>query len=378
MREEGTTPPPAGGSAAGAPSTGTKLLFWFILSALSVFFAEVVSGSYPMAFLNPFNPADVWGYLVLMPLYGLHLLILASVVFWKGRPKFYALFLAGCIFGLYEAYITKVLWAPHWGAVWTVGGVAVVELFVIALFWHPFMSFIIPLVAGEAVLTSSTEALDGMPARMRRWLTSKRIALVFILFAAWAGTTHGGQAPFALHALLSSIVSAGFLLGLVYLWKRTKAGRAYTLRSLLPSPRQAAVLLVPLLFIYFVFALGAFPELIPGVAGQAPIWALYGALFALLFLAIRRSGSDRMPVFPLVRPRIGWRWLGAFFGVFTAVSVLWNLTGLGVLVLVLSWFPGMFIGAFFLVWSAREALGGTAKIYKKEGHPLSAQGAAGR
>jgi len=347
---------------ADIPPVRTKLFFWFILSAFSVFFAEVVSGSYPMAFFNPFNPADIWGWVAILPLYGLHTLVLASVIFSGGRPKFYALFLAGAIFGLYEAYITKVLWHPGWGAVWFVGGVAVVELFVIALFWHPFMSFIVPLTAGEATLTDSTEIFDGMPAWMRRWLTSKNIVAIFILFAAWAGIVHGGQAPFALHTLLSSLVSAGFLLGLVYLWRRTTAGRRYSMRSLLPSLRQAAVLLVPLLAIYVIFGFGVFPERIPGVWGQAPIWALYGILFALLHLAIGRSGTDTIPVFPLVRPHIGWKWMLVFFGVFTAASVLWNLTGLSVLVLVLSWFPGAFIGAYFALWSAREALAGTANI----------------
>ncbi len=347
---------------ADIPPLRTKLFFWFILSAFSVFFAEVVSGSYPMAFFNPFNPADIWGWMAILPLYGLHTLVLASVIFTGGRPKFYALFLAGAIFGLYEAYITKVLWNPGWGAVWYIGGVAVVELFVIALFWHPFMSFIIPLAAGEATLTSSTEILDGMPAWMRRWLTSKNIAAVFVLFAAWAGIVHGGQAPFPLHTILSSLISAGFLMGLVYLWKWTTAGRTYSMRSLLPGPRQAAVLLVPLLAIYLIFGFGIFPDRIPGAIGQAPVWALYGLLFALLYIAIRKSNTDTVPVFPLVRPRIGWKWMAVFFGVFTAASVLWNLTGLSVLVLVLSWFPGMFIGAYFLLWSARETLAGTANI----------------
>lgn len=363
---------------AGIPSLKTKLFFWFILSAYSVFFAEVVSGSYPMAFFNPFNPADVWGWIALMPLYGLHTLVLASAVFSWGRPKFYALFLAGAIFGLYEAYITKVLWHPGWGAVWIVGGVAVVEIFVIALFWHPFMAFIIPLSAGEATLTGSTEIVDGMPAWMRRWLTSRNIAIVFLLFAAWAGMTHGGQAPFALHTLLSSLISAVFLLGIVYYWKRRTTGRVYSMRSLLPTPRQAVLLLLPLLAIYLLFGIGMLPNRIPGIWGQAPIWAFYVALFALLYIAVRKSNSDTMPVFPLVRAVIGWKWMALFFGVFTAVSVLWNLTGLSVLVLILSWFPGAFIGAYFISWSAKEALSGTVNINKRGEYPVPAQGAMGR
>ena len=150
------------------------------------------------------------------------------------------------------------------------------------------------------------------------------------------------------------------------------------MRSLLPDLRQATVLLVPLLGIYLIFGFGVFPDRIPGVLGQALIWALYGLLFALLYLAVRKSNTDTVPVFPLVRPRIGWKWMAVFFGVFTAASVLWNLTGLSVLVLVISWFPGAFIGAYFITWSAQKALAGTAKIYKRGGHPVSAQDATGR
>ena len=365
-------------TVADIPSLRTKLFFWFILSALSVFFAEVVSGSYPQAFFNPFNPADIWGWAALMPLYGLHTILLAAAVFGGGKPKFYALFLAGVIFGLYEAYITKVLWNPGWGAVWTVGGVAVVELVVISFFWHPFMSFIIPLSAGELVFTRSTEIVDGMPAWMRRWLSSKKIAAAFILFAAWAGMTHGGQAPFMLQTLLSSLISAAFLLGLLIFWKRHTSGKAYTMRSLLPDGRQAAFLLVPLLAIYPVFGIGMLPQRLPALASQAAIWALYGALFVLLYLAIRRTNRDPEPVFPLVRPGLGWKWILIFFATFTAVSVLWNLTGLSVLVLVLSWFPGVFLGSYFILWSAREALAGTVNINKKGEYPVPAQGAMGR
>ncbi len=363
---------------ADIPSLRSKLFFWFILSAFSVFFAEVVSGSSPLPFFNPFNPADIWGWIALMPLYGLHTIVLASVVFSGGKPRFYALFLAGAIFGLYEAYITKVLWHPGWGAVWTVGGVAVVELVVIAFFWHPFMSFIIPLTAGETVLTGSREIVDGMPAWMRRWLTSRNIVTVFILFAVWAGLTHGGTAPSMLQTFLSCLISAGFLLGLVHVWKKRTGAKSYSMRSLLPTRTQLAALMVPLLAIYIVFGAGILPQRIPGLFSQAVIWAIYGILFTLLYLAIRRTNTDLDPVHPLVRPRIGWKWMLAFFGVFSVSSVVWNPTGLSVLVLVLSWFPAIFIGLYFLSWSAKEALAGMVKINKRGDYPVPAQGATGR
>ena len=90
------------------PSRKDKIFFWLILSALSTFFAEVISGS----FIFPFT--TVWGWIGVIPLYGLHLLVIGYWVF-RGRPKLWLLFIGGVIFGLYEAYITKVLWIPTWG-----------------------------------------------------------------------------------------------------------------------------------------------------------------------------------------------------------------------------------------------------------------------
>lgn len=55
---------------------------------------------------------EALGILAIMPLYTLHILVLSYVVFNIGRPRFYTLLSAGIIFGMYEAYITKVLWSP--------------------------------------------------------------------------------------------------------------------------------------------------------------------------------------------------------------------------------------------------------------------------
>lgn len=335
------------------PSAGLKLLFWFILSAFSVFFAEVVSGSSPFPFFSPFDLSALWGWFVLMPLYGLHTLVLASVVFNWGRPRFYAIFLAGVIFGLYEAYITKVLWGPPWGApIVVVGGVAVVELAVISLFWHPFLSFVVPLSAAETALTSSREVIDGYPAGIKR-LLAKRGWTLFVLFALWAGLNHGGAG--ILSASLSALISMAFLLVLILIWKTSTAGTSYPIRSLLPDKRQAVILAVPLVIIYIVLGVGINPQRIPGIAAQAPIWAMYAVVFGLLILAVRRSRTDSGDG-PVLRPVMNWKHLLIFAAIFTAASAVSGLSGLSLFVLVATWFPAVGIGVGFLVWSAREAL----------------------
>ena len=330
-----------------------KLFFWFILSAFSVFFAEVVSGSYPFPFFNPFKPWDMWGWLVLMPLYGLHTLVLASVVFNYGKPRFYALFLAGAIFGLYEAYITKVLWDPPWGApVVSLGGVAVIELVVISLFWHPFMSFVIPLTAAETGLTGSGEILDGLPANIKR-LFAKRGLVLFFIFSLWAGANHGGAG--LVSATFSALISVGFLLALIRVWENRTRGMKYPLRALLPDRRQTRYLLSALIALYVVGGAAIYPQRIPGVASQAPIWALYALTLGLLVLAIRRSRTDGIPG-PHLGPALGRRHLLAFAVVFTVASAVSGFFGLSVVVLVMSWFPGFALGLAFYVWSAWNIL----------------------
>ena len=118
-------------------------LFWLILAALSTFFAEVFSGS------DMFPYFSAWGLLVVVPLYGLHTILLAHLVYRVKKPRFSSLVFAGMIFGLYEAYLTKVLWAPPWGNPVMIAEFAPVETLVLVFWWHCWFSFIIPLLVAS-------------------------------------------------------------------------------------------------------------------------------------------------------------------------------------------------------------------------------------
>ena len=87
-------------------SNKMRFLLLFLLSITSVFFAEVLSGStkYPLY--------DIWGILVVIPLYGLHTILLLYIIYkFVGNQKilFSTMYFGGVLFGLYEAYLTKVL-----------------------------------------------------------------------------------------------------------------------------------------------------------------------------------------------------------------------------------------------------------------------------
>jgi len=81
-------------------SKGLKYTLLLLLSLTSVFFAEVIAGS------SKFPLYDFWGIIVVIPLYGLHTIILLYIIkrYLKNRKVMFAtLYFAGTIFGLYEA-----------------------------------------------------------------------------------------------------------------------------------------------------------------------------------------------------------------------------------------------------------------------------------
>ena len=122
-----------------------------------MFFAEALSGSSVLWFLQP------WGWIVTLPLYMFHALLLLNLAMIFKRSSLTSLYLWGVIFGLYESWITKVVWAGYMNgspAVGTIFGFAIVEAPLIVLFWHPVMSFIMPILTFQ-VLSGQKKLLPG-------------------------------------------------------------------------------------------------------------------------------------------------------------------------------------------------------------------------
>ncbi len=268
-----------------------KFLYWVLLGALSVFFAEVVSGSSSYAFFT------AWGLMAVLPLYGLHILFLAWLVFRPGRSvTLPALFLAGAMFGLYEAYITKVLWDPTWGSHgMSLGGLYVMQTAVLVLYWHPLMAFIVPVVVGETLFTSSRESLQSLP----RWLRGSHrdsggSAWLAGALGVFCGISKALNAQSPLEGLASAASALGVLLLLAILWRRTGWSGA-RFRDLLPSRGEAVGVGVLLGLLYLVMGAGIRPEALPrALVPHLSVWILYSILIALLIRVTRRSiGESR-------------------------------------------------------------------------------------
>ena len=324
------------------PSTSTKILFWIILGCLSTFFAEVISGSYPYPFTT------FWGLLFVYPLYTLHILVLVTVIYRYGKPSFSNLFVAGCIFGMYEAYITKVLWSPPWAPdAFRIGGIAVSELLVIAFFWHPFMSFIIPVIVG-GMLNSTRPLIHGLPRRWHGILMRKETKALIVL-AVWAGLIQGSQIPFP--DVLISIIIGFIVIGiLIWLFKRKVSIRRYEFHELLPKKKGLKTLLV-MLYLYYAITIFIFsPEKIPGLIPQTFTWSIYMFLFALLYMGLKKSGKAIIET--KWSPQIDNGNITKLFVIYVMIAVLVSVSGLGLIFLLISWIIWGTIAVYSLAYSS--------------------------
>jgi hypothetical protein len=332
------------------PSRRLRLFFWVILGAFSVFFAEVTVGSSMFPFFEPFSV------LVTCPLYALHILVLAAIVLRHPRPLFASLFFAGALFGLYEAYITKVLWSPPWNEKPVmVGGVAIIETMMLVLFYHALMAFVVPLVAAERLLTSSGQVTAALKPRLARWIDERWFTVVF---AATCGVVQTANSPSILHTIGSTISTSGFVLVLVLLWKRVTRGRLYSLSELLPRGRELGVLVFLLATQYIGLGILLRPEKLPGIVPQANIWGCYGVFILLLVLSLKRQAAQVDAAAPECRTPLSWkRWL-LFAVVFSLPSTAFQSLAvfLKIPIFVVLWVGGIVVGWVLLVVSVIRTL----------------------
>ena len=122
-------------SFGSSPQKRIKIISFLLVGTLSVFFTEVFAGSSPLWFI------DSWGIFMVFPLYSMHLIFFLNVAFRIKRTSLGHLYLLGVLIGLYESWITKVLWAGYPGAeaplMGTFLGIAILEFSVLVFFWHP-------------------------------------------------------------------------------------------------------------------------------------------------------------------------------------------------------------------------------------------------
>jgi len=330
------------------PPFFTRLFFWLILGLFSTFFAEVVSASSPFVFFTPFGLVGTY------PIYLLHTLVLGTLVIRRSRQvSLQALYFAGGIFGLYEAYITKVLWSPPWDTTTLhVAGISVLDTVVLVGFWHAFMSFIVPLFAGELFLLRSNKLMRCLPEKWQAFL--RRPAGVWVLagvIGLWQGIAAGQ------YAVVSALANALVLLVFIFLWQRLTRGRAYDWQDLLPNRIEWLVLLALLAGYYLVFGFNVRADAVPGLGGQLTIWVMYAIWGTLLWLALRVAPTEAEPIEPAFTIPPVRTWLKFMLG-FGLISLVVSLLVLPVRNVAFGaiWAVVLLAGAVALVWMTVSVL----------------------
>ena len=130
------------------PAGPLRVLFARALIGVIVLIgAEVLSGaSLPLGLWHP------WTILVTYWLYFAHFFFFTTLAVRTGRTSLPSLYLWGVLFGLYESWITKVIWHGYAGdgklAMGSIGPYGFSEISMV-FFFHPMMSFVLPLTVAS-------------------------------------------------------------------------------------------------------------------------------------------------------------------------------------------------------------------------------------
>ena len=224
---------------------------------MSMALAEVLSMNDPIPWSHPM------GYLLGYPVYGLHILVLGGLLYRFGRVRLVTIMCYGGLFGLYEAYLTKMVWTSLGTALSAqIGGVHLLETLLLVFSFHPVMSFLLPLIIAELFMTRSERPVCGTFPFLR-----SRIGIFtsVIVLAVWLGLVmgsnlpkHGGRTAFG--APVVAIIVVGTLSAI---WLLIFKGNRFSIRDLLPRGKGLWILAALLLLVYLVYSPLMHPEAIP-------------------------------------------------------------------------------------------------------------------
>jgi hypothetical protein len=274
---------------------GAAVVFARLLVGLIVFIcAEVFSGaSLGMGLWHP------WTLLLTYWLYFAHFFLLTTLAVRTGRTSLSSLYLWGVLFGLYESWITKVIWSGYNGdgkfAMGHIGPYGFSEISMVFIY-HPVASFILPL-AVACLLCPPLRRLFPDLAWFTRKTWGARIVQVYLVFsfAPTMAMNSGGTRNLALNLLFAIIL----LLALLRLARPALSSSDG--RPIVAFGRRGfAGLCVYLALLYAVGYVALRPEGRPSVGVQLFTFVFYGLAIAGLWLhrktraaAARSRGSRR-------------------------------------------------------------------------------------
>jgi hypothetical protein len=314
----------------------SRVLFARLLIGIIVLiFAEVFSGSS----LRPglWNP---WTIAVTYWLYFAHFFFFTTLAVRTGRTSLSALYLWGVLFGLYESWITKVIWNGYGGdGTFVMGHIGPYGFSEISMvfFYHPLVSFILPLAVACLLCPPLRRLFPDLA-----WFTGKtrgaRVVLIYLVlsFATVMGMNSGGPVNLGLNLALA----------LILLWVLLRLARP----ALAASDGRLIVAFdrpgffaqcIYLVLLYGVSYIAIRPEGLPSIGVQLFTFVFYGLAIAGLRVHRKREPlrEDGIPFQQRELRLVVWSFIGLL-----ALAFVLSILGLNpVLVL--------FIALNFIVWT---------------------------
>lgn len=279
-------------------STGKKgqWIFFLLIGVLSMLYAELFSGASQIWYL------DIWSLLVTFPLYLVHMLFFLALAFSTGKTSPVHLYLWGILFGLYESWITQVLWVGYDSNGPLIGmicGIGAGEFLALVFFWHPIFSFILPLLVFQIMALSVSPSKDRiltshLPFLVNRNHTWKLLLGAYIIGSLFMAVNYQGQ----IHLVVGALGGTYALLYGLYWRARKIHADSFSIYTLQVGSSGKKILFLSMIFLYgvFFFGFGITQGRIPGISSVITTLFLYG-IFGSVILFSRKSRE--LPTVPV-------------------------------------------------------------------------------
>ncbi|MCC6795381.1 MAG: hypothetical protein IT366_09705 [Candidatus Hydrogenedentes bacterium] len=243
-----------------------------------------------------------WTLLVTYWLYFAHFFFFTTLAIRTRKTSLPALYLWGVLFGLYETWITKVVWAGFEGnghfTLGKIGPYGFAEINMV-FFFHPLLSFLLPLCVLTVLSPGCRRMFPELAGLMRdtRKARMLRVYLV-VMYVTVLSLISGGPLNIAINIVV--VAAAGWVL-LRFGENALKDKPAESLLVL--RPRGFAVVCVYLAFLYGLTYFYLRPGALPSAAVQFATFIFYAAAILSLMRVPAVVPQAAPPMDPAERSR---------------------------------------------------------------------------
>jgi hypothetical protein len=279
------------------PNLKEEWVLFLLIGCLSMLYAELFSGASKIWF------ADPWSLLVTFPLYMVHVLFFFNLALYTHRTSPVHLYLWGILFGMYESWITQVLWVGY-GAegpmIGTFLGIGIGEFLALGFFWHPILSFVLPILVFELLALSKSSKSSELPSSrvlpshvpflIKRKSNQRYLVFLYIVGSVFMAVNYRGD-------LSTAVIALGGTYGLIYILYRKASREHFSVYSLRIGNRGMGIIVFYMVTLYVVMfaGFGYYGGRIPGLLPVVTTIGLYGIFGWVIFSSKPVAESVKIP-----------------------------------------------------------------------------------